>query len=249
MTTPVRSTPLALEARDLSKTYALGDVTISALEGVSLAVEPGAFVAVMGPSGSGKSTLLHMLGLLDAPSAGDVFIEGAPTTALHDDALTELRRDRIGFVFQTFELIASLTARENVLLPAEVAGRNGAANARLVHLAERLGIADRLEHRPAQLSGGQRQRVALARALINDPVVILADEPTGNLDSSSGNEVLDLLRRGVDEEGWTVLMVTHDPNAALQADRIVFLRDGRVAGEVGCRDEDARERIASFTGV
>ena len=239
----------AVRAVGVGKTYRLGEVAIPALHDVSLDVARGTFVAVMGPSGSGKSTLLHLLGLLDTPDAGHVELDGRPTGDLDDDAATRMRRDDVGFVFQTFELLPNLSARENVLLPAEVAGRPGEGEARLRDLADDLGIADRLDHRPEQLSGGQRQRVAIARALVNDPVVVLADEPTGNLDSATGHEVLDLLRRGVDARGWTVAMVTHDPNAALRADRIVFLRDGRVAGEVAAADPDARHRIATFAGV
>jgi putative ABC transport system ATP-binding protein len=239
----------AVEADRLSKRYRLGEVDIQALDDVTMRIRPGAFVAVMGPSGSGKSTLLHLLGLLDEPDEGTVRLAGTDTRGMDDDALTATRRDRIGFVFQTFELIPNLSARENILLPAEVAGRSAEGARRLGELADRLGIADRLEHRPAQLSGGQRQRVAMARALVNDPVVVLADEPTGNLDTRSGQEVLQLLRRGVDEQGWTVVMVSHDPNAAMVADRIVFLRDGRVAGEVATGDEDAPARIAEFAGV
>jgi len=235
---------LALAATDLHKTYTLGEERIRALQGVTLLVPRGQFVAVMGPSGSGKSTLLHLIGLLDEPDSGSVAIEGRPTAGLSDDELTALRRDRIGFLFQSFELIPNLTARENVLLPAEVAGRLSEAEARLEELAARLGIADRLEHRPRQLSGGQRQRVALARALINDPAVVLADEPTGNLDSRTGAEVLALLRDGVDRHGWTVVMVTHDPVAAQTADRVVFLRDGRVAGETS--GAQAKSDIDSF---
>ena len=241
--------PPALEVTGLAKRYSLGEVRIEALADVSLRIGRGEFVAVMGPSGSGKSTLLHLMGLLDVPDDGAVKIDGRETGGMNDDALTAMRRDRIGFVFQTFELIPNLTARENVLLPSEVAGRRADGVARLEGLAESLGITGRLGHRPAQLSGGQRQRVALARALINDPVVVLADEPTGNLDTATGEEVLDLLRDGVDAQGWTVVMVTHDPNAALRADRIVFLRDGRIAGEVASGDADARDRIARFAGV
>ncbi len=221
----------ALAATDLHKSYRLGEEVIKALQGVTLLVPKGQFVAVMGPSGSGKSTLLHLIGLLDSPDAGTVAIEGRSTTGLDDDELTAMRRDRLGFLFQSFELIPNLTAKENVLLPAEVAGRRDEAASRLTELAQKLGIADRLSHRPRQLSGGQRQRVALARALVNDPAVVLADEPTGNLDSKTGAEVLTLLRDGVDRLGWTVVMVTHDPVAAQAADRVVFLRDGRVAGE------------------
>lgn len=243
------ATPPALEVDTLSKVYRLGEVRIRALDEVSLRIETGTFVAVMGPSGSGKSTLLHLMGLLDAPDGGTVRVGGRDTSGLSDDELTMMRRDQIGFVFQTFELIPNLSARENVLLPAEVAGRLTQGRSNLERLAQQLGIADRLDHRPAQLSGGQRQRVALARALVNDPLVVLADEPTGNLDSVAGQEVLELLRDGVDRQGWTVAMVTHDPNAAMIADRIVFLRDGRVAGEVRTDASDAREEIAAFAGV
>ncbi|MDR9391149.1 MAG: ABC transporter ATP-binding protein [Trueperaceae bacterium] len=246
---PSRASTPAVRAVGLTKAYRLGEVAIPALHDVSLDVERGTFLAVMGPSGSGKSTLLHLLGLLDVPDAGRVALDGRPTADLDDDAATRMRRDDVGFVFQTFELLPNLSARENVLLPAEVAGRRSEGEARLRDLAQDLGIQERLDHRPEQLSGGQRQRVAIARALVNDPVVVLADEPTGNLDSTTGGEVLDLLRRGVDARGWTVAMVTHDPNAALRADRIVFLRDGRVAGEVAADAADARERIAAFAGV
>ncbi len=238
----------AMEARNLSRTYTLGGEEIRALNGVSLSVSRGEFVSVMGASGSGKSTLLHMLGLLEAPDEGEVLLDGATTRGLSDDVLTRLRRDRLGFVFQTFELIPNLTGRENVLLPAEIAGRLPEGRARLEALAQTLGIADRLEHRPSQLSGGQRQRIAIARALINDPVVVLADEPTGNLDSKTGQDVLGLLRRGVSEEGWTVVMVTHDPVAAQYADRIVFLTDGRVSGQVTA-EGDMREAILKHAGV
>lgn len=239
----------AIRGLDLVKNYQLGEVTIPALRGVTVEVEAGEFLAVMGPSGSGKSTLLHMLGLLDTPDAGEVVLAGVTTRDLDDDALTGLRRHELGFVFQTFELIPNLTARENILLPAEIGGRSADARQRLTGLADRLGIGDRLDHRPAQLSGGQRQRVALARALINEPAVILADEPTGNLDSRTGREVLELLRDGVRREGWTVVMVSHDPNAAIFADRIVFLRDGAVSGGADTANTDAREIIESFVGV
>ncbi len=238
--------PPSLSARDLRKTYRLGEEVIPALDGVTLEVGEGEFVAVMGPSGSGKSTLLHMLGLLDEPDSGTVEVAGRPTAGLSDDELTAMRRDRLGFIFQSFELIPNLSARENILLPSEVAGRLPAGRAKLPQLAAQLGIADRLDHRPRQLSGGQRQRVAMARALINDPVVVLADEPTGNLDTKTGSEVLALFRRGVDESGWTVVMVTHDPAAALVADRIVFLRDGRVAGETKAEATQARSVIDAF---
>jgi putative ABC transport system ATP-binding protein len=236
----------ALETHGLHKRYKLGSETIHALRGVDLTVKRGEFVAVMGPSGSGKSTLLHLLGLLDVPDEGAVTLAGQATGDLSDDALTDLRRSRIGFVFQSFELVPNLTARENALLPAEIAGQGRAAAERLTALAEVLGIADRLDHRPDQLSGGQRQRVALARALINDPVLILADEPTGNLDTRTGAEVLGLLRRGVDTQGWTVVTVTHDLAAASVADRVVFLRDGVIAGAVSLDEPDAKARMERF---
>lgn len=241
--------PPAVEAQNLVKSYRLGEQTINALDGVSLTVNKGEFVAVMGPSGSGKSTLLHLLGLLDSPDTGAVRIGGRATDGLTDDQLTQLRRDELGFIFQNFELIPNLSARENILLPAEVSGRLREAEAELPRLARELGIEDRLAHRPRQLSGGQRQRVALARALINHPVVVLADEPTGNLDSKTGHEVLGLLRRGVSDLDWTVIMVTHDPAAALTADRVVFLRDGLVAGESGTASLDARQRIDEFLAI
>ncbi len=237
-----------VEARNLSRTYTLGGEQIRALDGVSLSVSRGEFVCVMGASGSGKSTLLHLLGLLEAPDSGEVLLDGATTRGLSDDVLTRLRRDRLGFVFQTFELIPNLTGRENVLLPAEIAGRLSEGLTRLEALAQTLGIKDRLGHRPSQLSGGQRQRIAIARALINDPVVVLADEPTGNLDSKTGQDVLGLLRQGVSQEGWTVVMVTHDPVAAQYADRIVFLADGRVSGQVTA-EGDMREAILEHAGV
>ena len=224
-------TDTVLKADNVSRHYALGEQTVHALRGVTLEITRAEFVAVMGPSGSGKSTLLHLLGLVDQPSEGDVVVDGQSTKGLNDDALTALRRDKLGFVFQSFELIPTLSAAENILLPAEIAGRGKQAKPRLETLAAQLGITDRLGHRPNQLSGGQRQRVALARALINDPLVILADEPTGNLDTDTGNDVLELLQQGVETAGWTVVMVTHDPHAADFAERVVRLRDGHVEDE------------------
>ncbi len=241
--------PPAVVARGLSKRYQLGGETVEALSQLELSVPQGQFIAVMGPSGSGKSTLLHLLGLLDSADEGTVELAGEPTGKLSDDALTALRRDKLGFVFQGFELIPNLSARENILLPAEVAGRRKEAEKTLTRLAAVLGLEERLSHRPSQLSGGQQQRVALARALINDPVVILADEPTGNLDSRTGDEVLELFQRGVKDEGWTVVMVTHDPKAALYADRIVFLRDGKLVGETLTGGGEARSTIEQFVGV
>lgn len=219
---------LILEARGLSRHYLVGGERVQALDRVSVRVERGEFVAVMGPSGSGKSTLLHLLGLVDQPDSGEIILAGQSTAQLNDDELTRLRRDKLGFVFQSFELIPTLSARENILLPAEIAGERSAAQVRLEHLSEQLGIGERLTHRPNELSGGQRQRVALARALINDPVLLLADEPTGNLDTATGETVLELLKTGVVESGWTVIMVTHDPYAAEYANRTLQLRDGRI---------------------
>ncbi len=218
----------AIKAINLSKHYQLGDELIKALDGVNLSVAKSEFVAIMGPSGSGKSTLMHLLGLLDLADSGEVFIEGQSTKSLNDDELTALRRDKLGFIFQNFELIPSLNASENILLPAEVAKKKQAGEERLKVLAEQLGITNRLEHKPNQLSGGQRQRIAIARALINDPAVILADEPTGNLDSKTSTEVLKVLRQGVDKYNWTVVMVTHDLAAAKFADRIINFRDGKI---------------------
>ena len=202
----------------------------------------------MGPSGSGKSTLLHLLGLLEIPDTGEVLIENQRTSLLNDDDLTMMRRNRLGFVFQNFELIPNLSARENILLPAEISGNQHEAADRLKQLSINLAIHDRLQHKPRELSGGQRQRVALARALINSPAVILADEPTGNLDSQTGTDVLQILREGVNLHDWTVLIVTHDPKAALFADRIVFLRDGNLSGEVNTLDSNVREVIETFIG-
>jgi len=238
--------PIVVQAHDLRKKYTLGGETIHALAGVSLEIQRGEFIAVMGPSGSGKSTLLHLLGLLENPDSGDITIQGTRTTDLDDDALTALRRDKLGFIFQNFELIPNLSAKENALLPAEVAGRRKQAEVRLAELAQDLGISDRLSHRPRQLSGGQQQRVAIARALINDPAVILADEPTGNLDSDTSREVLGLLQRGVREQGWTVVMVTHDPNAAKFADRLVVLRDGKIVKTLHTADAEAGQLLETL---
>jgi len=221
-----------VETRVLSKVYGSGDVTVAALRGLTLAVEPGAFVAVMGPSGCGKSTLLQLLGGLDRPSSGDVLIEGRALAGLSDDELTALRRRRIGFVFQTYNLIPVLSAVENVALPLALDGvRPAEAQARAATWLERVGLGDRLEHRPSQLSGGQQQRVAVARALVADPALVLADEPTGNLDSRSADAIAQLLRQVADSWGRSVLMVTHDPRIAAYADRIIFLKDGTIVDE------------------
>jgi putative ABC transport system ATP-binding protein len=229
----------AVEARALRKTLVQGETYVHALRGVDLAVEAGSFVAIMGPSGSGKSTLLHLVGALDTPSGGELRVAGRSLAGLDEAALTELRRDAVGFVFQFFNLLPTLTAAENVLLPALIAGERAARReARAAELLELVGLADRAEHLPAQLSGGEQQRISIARALLREPDLVLADEPTGNLDTRSGQVVLDLLRR-IADGGQTVVMVSHDPNAASRADRVVFLRDGRVAGEVAGGDAEA----------
>jgi len=221
----------ALEATDLVKTYGSGDTAVRALDGVSVAFAAGEFTAIMGPSGSGKSTLMHCLAGLDTPTSGSVRIGGTEISGLGDRALTLLRRRRVGFVFQSFNLLPTLTAEQNIRLPLELAGRRPDPEWWDAVIAS-LGLADRLRHRPSQLSGGQQQRVACARALITRPDVVFADEPTGNLDSRSGAEVLGFLRASVRELGQTVIMVTHDPVAASYAGRVLFLADGRVSGEM-----------------
>ncbi|MFI0355710.1 ABC transporter ATP-binding protein [Actinomadura sp. 9N407] len=211
----------------LSKRYGTGDTAVRALEEVTVAFPPGRFTAIMGPSGAGKSTLMHCVAGLEAPSSGQVFVGGQELGTLSDRALTRLRRERVGFVFQSFNLLPTLTARDNITLPLTLAGK-GPDRERLDTVVRILRLGDRLSHRPAELSGGQRQRVALARALVTRPEIVFADEPTGNLDSRSGSDVLGLLRAAVDDLGQTVAMVTHDPVAAAHADAVVFLADGRV---------------------
>ena len=224
-------------ATDLTRRYGQGEAAVDALRGVSLEVKEGELVAVMGPSGSGKSTLMHILAGLDRPTSGTVVIDGRDITAMDDGELTKLRRDKVGFVFQFFNLVPVLNAEENVLLPLSIAGRKP-DRAWVDQLMQTLAIDDRRTHRPAELSGGQQQRVALARALVSRPAVVFADEPTGNLDSKTSDEMLALLRRAVDEFGQTVVMVTHDAHAASFADRLVVLNDGLVirdqpSGEAG----------------
>jgi putative ABC transport system ATP-binding protein len=218
-------------AAGLTKIYGNGDTAVRALHDIDIAFEVGKFSAIMGPSGSGKSTLMHCLAGLDTITSGRVWLGSTELTGLGDNALTLLRRERIGFVFQTFNLIPTLTARQNIELPLELAGRR-TDQEKLDALTGILGIADRLEHRPAEMSGGQQQRVAIARALMTGPDVVFADEPTGNLDSRAGAQVLDFLRRCVRELGQTVVMVTHDPVAAAYAERVVLLADGQLAAEI-----------------
>jgi putative ABC transport system ATP-binding protein len=225
------ATESAVRAVDLWKTYGSGDSAVTALRGVSVALGRGQFTAVMGPSGSGKSTLMHCLAGLDTASKGEVFVGDTRLGGLSDRGLTRLRRDRVGFVFQQFNLLPTLTAMENIALPLAIAGRQPDTEwlTELVHV---MGLADRLSHRPSELSGGQQQRVACARALAARPEVVFADEPTGNLDSRSGDELLGLLRRSVDEFGQTLVLVTHEPYAAAYADRVVFLADGELVDEL-----------------
>jgi putative ABC transport system ATP-binding protein len=221
-----------LQAQDVSKQYRMGTTVVNALADVSLCVEPGEFLAVMGPSGSGKSTLLHLLGGLDQPSSGAVILDGRRLSDLSEKQVTLIRRRRVGFVFQFFNLLPTLTAEENLALPLLIDRRPlQAYQERIDRLLGLVGLSERRNHRPEQLSGGEQQRVAIARALVTEPTIVLADEPTGNLDSRAGEEVLRLLRRACDEQEQTIVMVTHDPRAASYADRILFLKDGQVAGE------------------
>lgn len=224
----------ALVARGVTRTYGTGAGIVTALDAVDVEITRGRFTAIMGPSGSGKSTLLHVLAGLDEVDAGSIQLDGTELTGLGDDALTRLRRERIGFVFQSFNLLPMLTAEQNILLPLELAGTRVDRDW-LDTITTAFGISDRLSHLPSQLSGGQVQRVAIARALVTSPAVVFADEPTGNLDSHTTAEVLDFLRLSVDEFGQTVVMVTHERDAAERADRILSLADGRIAA-----DEDVR---------
>ena len=219
-------------ARELSRRFGEGDTAVDALRGVSLAIIEGQLTAVMGPSGSGKSTLMHLLAGLDRPTAGEVWIDSTEIGALGDTDLTRLRRRHVGFIFQFFNLLPMLTAEENVVLPLQLAG-DGADKKWVDELIDRVGLGERRTHRPSELSGGQQQRVAIARALASRPTVVFADEPTGNLDSSTSAEILDLLRHSVDAYGQTTVMVTHDANAAATADRVLFLADGRIVREIG----------------
>lgn len=221
----------AVRARALTKIYGSGETSVRALDGVTVGFARQEFTAIMGPSGSGKSTLMHLLAGLDAATSGQVYLGETEITALDDKALTKLRRERVGFVFQSFNLLPMFTAHQNITLPSELAGRS-MDSAWLDQLTDTFGLGDRLHHKPHQLSGGQQQRVAIARALSTRPDVVFADEPTGNLDSRSGAEVLSFLRRSAREFGQTIAMVTHDPAAAAYADRVVLLADGAIAGTI-----------------
>jgi putative ABC transport system ATP-binding protein len=224
-------------ARDLKREYGEGESAVHALRGVSVDIPRGQFTAVMGPSGSGKSTLMHLLAGLDRPTAGTVEIDGQDVTKMDDGDLTDLRRRHVGFIFQFFNLLPMLTAEENIVLPLELAGTK-ANDGWVETLIEKIGLGDRRTHRPAELSGGQQQRVAIGRALVSRPTVLFADEPTGNLDSSTGEEILTLLRESVDELDQTTVMVTHDAVAASIADRILFLADGHIVRDLGKSSEE-----------
>ena len=242
--TDQRSSGLAARVDGLTKTYGSGEGTVRALDGVSIGIRRGELTAIMGPSGSGKSTLMHIMAGLDSPTSGQAWLGGTEITALDDLALTELRRRRIGFVFQAFNLVPTLDALDNIRLPFELDGRRPTADetARIDAIIDSLGLRDRLRHRPHQLSGGQQQRVAIARALATQPDLVFADEPTGNLDSRSGREVLRLLAAATRERGQTIAMVTHDPVAASHADRVVFLGDGRIAAD---KPRQTAEQVAA----
>jgi putative ABC transport system ATP-binding protein len=226
-----RAPSAVVAAQDITRRYGEGDTAVDALRGVSLDVQQGKLTAVMGPSGSGKSTLMHILAALDRPTSGSVWIAGTKLGELNDTEITRLRRKHIGFVFQFFNLLPMLTAEENVVLPLTIAGEKP-EKAWREELLRNVGLDDRREHRPAELSGGQQQRVAIARALISRPTVVFADEPTGNLDSKTGGEILELLRTSVEELNQTTVMVTHDPRAAAIADRILFLADGLIVRDM-----------------
>ncbi len=243
---PVATTRVAARSHELCKVYGEGDARVVALDHVTVELEAGAFTAVMGPSGSGKSTLMHVMAGLDTPTSGESWIGDTALRGLGDDDLTRLRRDEIGFVFQSFNLVPTLTAQENLMLPLDIAGRAPDA-AWLAEIVRTLGLQDRLAHLPSQLSGGQQQRVACARALAGRPRIVFADEPTGNLDSRSSADILRFLRRSVDDLAQTVVMVTHDPTAASYADRVLFLADGRVVHDLRAPTRaEVLEQMRSF---
>jgi putative ABC transport system ATP-binding protein len=230
-TSPTRADAHAARAENVSKSYGSGDAAVYALDNVSVGLSAGQFTAIMGPSGSGKSTLLHVLAGLDRPTSGEIFVGDTEITKLKDKALTLLRRDQIGFIFQSFNLLPTLTAAENIVLPIRIAGRKP-DDFWVQSIVETVGLTERLNHKPSQLSGGQQQRVAAARALASRPQIVFADEPTGALDSRSGAELLGFLRSAVKDLGQTVVMVTHDPVAASYADRVLFLADGKIVDEM-----------------
>jgi putative ABC transport system ATP-binding protein len=237
-----------VSATGITRRYGEGDTAVHALRGVSLEVASGKLTAVMGPSGSGKSTLMHILAGLDKPTVGEVTIAGTEITALNDTQLTRLRREHVGFIFQFFNLLPMLTARENIVLPLNLAGAKS-KNGWVEELSAKVGLTERLSHRPAELSGGQQQRVAIARALVSRPTVMFADEPTGNLDSTTSGEILELLRDSVTSLGQTTVMVTHDAQAAAIADRVLFLADGKIVKDIGpCSAHRILEVIEEVSG-
>ena len=236
-TTGEAATAVAASARDLVKVYGKGEAEVRALDGVSVDLMTGEFTAIMGPSGSGKSTLMHCLAALDTPTSGEAIVDGTSLGKLKDKDLTTLRRERVGFVFQSFNLVPTLSAEENILLPLSLAGRKPDREW-FDSVIDAIGLRPRLGHRPSEMSGSQQQRVACARALVSQPSIVFADEPTGNLDSTSSAEVLGFLRRSVDEFGQTVVMVTHDPVAASYTDRVLFLADGVIVDELRSPDRD-----------
>jgi putative ABC transport system ATP-binding protein len=239
-----------LEASDLRKAYQMGEVTVDALCGVDFVVRKGEFVAVMGPSGSGKSTLLHLMGGLDTPSSGEVALAGKRLAHLTDDQITIVRRRQVGFVFQSFNLLPTLSAAENISLPLLIDGRrSNEYHGHVDELLRLVGLGERRDHKPDQLSGGEQQRVAIARAFVTQPAIVLADEPTGNLDSKSGQGILELLRNACDQKEQTIVMVTHDPRAASYADRVVVLRDGKILRQLVFepgKDVDSGTRVQSI---
>jgi putative ABC transport system ATP-binding protein len=244
----VESSPAIVAAKDLHKYFGQGETAVHALDGVTVGFQRAQYSAIMGPSGSGKSTLMHCLAGLDRPTSGSVTIGDSEITTLDDKHLTDLRREKIGFIFQAFNLLPVLTAEENITLPLTIAGRD-IDDEWVDTLIDKIGLSDRRAHRPSELSGGQQQRVAIARALVTRPAVVFADEPTGNLDSKSGAEVLQLLRSAVDEFGQTVVMVTHDAEAASVGDRLLVLRDGRICHDAASGTRDQVHELMRTTGI
>lgn len=240
---------IILKTQKLAKEYRMGDVRVDALRNVDFAVKEGEFVAIMGPSGSGKSTLMHLMGGLDRPTSGEIWLNGRSLHQMDDDTLTLTRRREIGFVFQFFNLMPTLTAGENVALPLMMDGKAQQLNGRVHELLDLVGLGDRIHHKPHQLSGGQQQRVAIARALVNNPKIVLADEPTGNLDSQASGMILEMLRNACDEQGQTIVIVTHDKRAAAAADHVVFLKDGEIVHDLNFEKSLDRTRTQEISAI